>query len=391
MIYNFDERIERANTNCLKYDDSLKRFGKADVLPMWVADMDFKVAPAISEKFKEIVEHGIYGYHIKPAKYYQAIVDWFYKQHSFQVQSEGIYFTPGVVPALSYLIQAYTNPGDGVMVQSPVYYPFFWVIKQNNRQLYNNELVELEGRYTVDFDDFEEKAKHSKLFILCSPHNPVGRVWLKDELAKIAAICLKHNVLIISDEIHNDIVFSPNKHIPIASLSKEVENNTIICHSASKTFNLAGLSTAYVIINDVQLMSKFKNYMKTLYVDELNVFGLEGMVTAYNHCNDWLSEMLQYVKGNYNYLKEFLRDNDLRINVSELEATYLAWLSFKEYRLSNETLRNKVIFDCGLGLNDGPVFGDGGEGFQRINLACPRSILTEALGKIKMNFKDYGL
>jgi cysteine-S-conjugate beta-lyase len=384
MLYNFDEIIPRENTDCLKYDDKLNRFGRNDIQPMWVADMDFRVPVEISAAFRKIVEHGIYGYHIKTAKYNQAIVDWFQKRHSFSFQSENIVFTPGVVPAISYLIQSMTEKGEKIIIQPPVYYPFFWVIHNNQRQVVYNQLLEKNNEYCIDFDDLEEKARDAKILILCNPHNPVGRVWTHHELTRIAEICLRNRVTIISDEIHNDLVFAPNKHIPIATLSPEVDAITITCHSASKTFNLAGLSTAYVITNNQELKKKFKDYMSNLHVDSLNPFGLIGMVEAFTHGQTWLEELIRYIWKNYQYLCQYIQQNIPQIQVTPLEATYMVWLNFKSLKLSDKDLKLLIIDKAHLGLNDGPSFGPGGSGFQRINIACPRSVLQTALENLKL-------
>jgi cysteine-S-conjugate beta-lyase len=386
MQYNFDLKIDRNNTNCLKYDDSLNRFGTNDIMPLWVADMDFRVCPEISERFTQLINHGIYGYHLHAEKYFDAIINWLNTRHQVKVERNDIFFTPGVVPAISYLIQAFTVKGDGVLVQSPVYYPFFSVVKQNERQLFINQLVEKDNKYTIDFDDFENKAKHAKMFILCSPHNPVGRVWTRDELQKMCEICLKYNVLIVSDEIHNDLVFERSKHIATSTLSSEIENITITCHSASKTFNLAALSTAYTIIRNPKLRTTFKRYYSNLHADALNIFGLEAMTTAFTQGQQWYAELLQYLWGNYQFLVSYINKNLPQIKVTPLEATYLVWLDFRAYNLSDAELKKLVIENAKLGLNDGPTFGIGGSGFQRINIACPREFLRKALDRLKTVF-----
>jgi cystathionine beta-lyase len=387
MIQNFDEIIVRDNTDCLKYDAKIERFGTLDIKPMWVADMDFRIPDFISETFHEIVNHSIYGYHFKTDKYYQAIIDWFLKRHEYVIKKEDIFFAPGVVPVLSYLIQALTEIGDEIIVQTPVYYPFFSVIEQNKRKLVVNQLLEKDNKYTIDFDDFERKAKTAKMFILCSPHNPVGRVWTKEELMRIANICLRNKVIVISDEIHNDLVFAPHKHIPFASLSSEIEDITITCHAASKTFNLAGLSTAYIFIKNDQLKRKYKLHQSNLHVDSLNVFGLKGMVEAYNKGESWLAELKEYIRNNYIFLCNQLAANLPKIKVSPLEATYLVWLDFREYNFSDNELKQIIIEKAKLGLNDGPIFGVGGSGFQRINIACPRIVVQNAVEQLGRVFK----
>ncbi len=383
-IQFFDVIIPRKDTQCLKYDDCKKRFGTEDILPLWVADMDFRVAPAITEQALKIVQHGIYGYHLRTEKYYQAVQNWMYKIHNIVINSQDIFFTPGVVPAISYLIQAFSNKGDGILIQSPVYYPFFSVIKDNNRQLLVNQLIEKDNKYYIDFEDFENKVSKSKIFILCSPHNPVSRVWTREELVRMANICKKYNVLIISDEIHSDIVFKPNKHIPLMSLSDEIKDITITCHSPSKTFNLAGLGLGYVVISNYNLKKIFSQYYSTLYADGLNIFAYECMVAAYQQSFEWYSQMLDYVYSNYLFLSEFLKINLPFICTTPLQATYLVWLDFRKLRLNDNELRKTIIEKVKLGINDGPTFGPGGSGFQRINIACPRSTLSEALSRLKV-------
>ncbi|MGC8803441.1 MAG: MalY/PatB family protein [Bacteroidales bacterium] len=381
--YFFDEIIPRRGTNCLKYDDCMHRFGTDDVLPLWVADMDFRVAPAITQVAENIVQHGIYGYHHRTFRYYEAVIHWLQSHHQWRVEPHEIFFTPGVVPAISYLIQALTQPGDGILIQTPVYYPFFSVIKQNHRKLLVNQLVEKDNRYSIDFDDFEKKVQEAKLFLLCSPHNPVSRVWTEDELKQMAQICLKYNVPIISDEIHSDLVFGAHRHIPLATLSDTIKHNTITCHSPSKTFNLAGLGLGYVIIHNASLRKRFHEHYSVLYADGLNVFAYETLVAAYNESEDWYRAMLQYVYDNYLFLKNFIDSELPFIRHTPLEATYLVWLDFRSLRLSDTELRKAVIERAKLGINDGPTFGPGGSGFQRINIACPRAILSEALQRLK--------
>jgi cysteine-S-conjugate beta-lyase len=384
MPHNFDEIIPRDNTNSLKYDDKLNRFGTLDVQPMWVADMDFRVSECITTAFTELVSHGIYGYHIKIDRYYQAIINWFRQRHSYSIDQKGIFFTPGVVPAVNYLVQAFTKKGDKIIVQPPVYFPFFWLVQLNNRQILYNQLVEKNNEYSIDFDDFENKAKEAGMFIFCHPHNPVGRAWRRDELEKIADICLRHKVIIVSDEIHNDLVFAPNRHIPIASLSPEIDNITITCHSASKTFNLAGLSTAYAIMNNDEMQKIFKGFLSLLHVEALNTFGLTAMATAFEQGGSWLDELLQYLWGNYEYVKDYLENNLPALKVSPLEATYMLWLDFRKLQMSDKKLKEFIIKKAHLGLNDGPTFGIGGQGFQRINIACPKQLVSEALEKLKI-------
>ena len=383
MLQIFDEVIPRENTDCAKYDDRQHRFGHADVQPMWVADMDFQAPACVRQALRGLVEHGIFGYHLKTEKYYRAIIDWFQRRHHYAVDPQGIFFTPGVVPALSHLVQALTKAGDGIIIQPPVYFPFVWAIEVNQRRMLQNPLVETKGEYTIDFDDLEAKTREATMLILCSPHNPVGRVWRREELERIAEICLRHDVLILSDEIHNDLVFGPNRHVPIASLSPEVDRITVTCHSASKTFNLAGLSTAYVIIQDPQLRQTYQAGVAPLHVEALNSFGLKAMEAAFTQGEPWLQELLEYLWGNYRAVSSFLKENLPEVRASSLEGTYLVWLDFRGWGLDQKALRELIIEKARLGLHDGPTFGPGGEGFQRMNIACPRRMLQEALDRLK--------
>jgi cysteine-S-conjugate beta-lyase len=385
-MYNFDEIIKRENTGCLKFDDRQNRFGRKDVLPMWVADMDFRTPDVVKETFTKIIEHGIYGYHLCTNEQYQSVINWHARRHNFKFSKSDLFFTPGVVPAISYLIQAFTHPGDKIIIQPPVYYPFFHVTERNNRSLVINQLIEDGNKYYIDFDDLEKKAKDAKMIIFCSPHNPVGRVWQKHELERLAEICLKNNVLMISDEIHCDLVLQ-GKHISLATLAPEVEKQTITCHSPSKTFNLASLATAYVMITNPEHHKTFRNYFSNLHVDGLNVFGYASMEAVYNHGEDWLHQVLEYINANVKTLNEFLQSEIPSVRMFQPEATYLAWLDFRKLGLTKTELRKLIIEKAGLGLNDGPMFGPGGEGFQRINLACPRATLNSAMEKLRSILK----
>ncbi len=389
MPHNFDEIISRENTDCLKYDGKFIRFGTNDVQPMWVADMDFRVPDFITKAFTDLVNHGIYGYHLKTERYYKAIIDWFQKRYNYKTDPKSIFFTPGTVPSLSYLVQAFTDIDDKIIVQSPVYYPFFSVILQNKRQIVFNQLIENKNHYTIDFDDFKKKAKDAKLFIFCHPHNPVGRDWRRDELEKIAEICIKNNLVVVSDEIHNDLVFKPHKHIPLASLNPEIDNITITCHSASKSFNLTGLSTSHVIINNPQMQKTFKKFIKPLEVEALNTFGLMGMVAAFEQGEPWLDELLEYLSKNYNFIKNFFSENLPFLNISPLEATCLIWIDCRKLQLSDKELKELIISKAHLGLNDGPTFGPGGSGFQRMNIGCPLQNIKIALDKLSAALKSY--
>lgn len=383
MRPDFDEIVPRRHTDSVKFDDLEKRYGRPDLLPLWVADMDFRVPDCVTGALQRLVDHGIYGYHLKSPGLLRAIVDWWARRHGYAADPDGIFFSPGVVPALSHLIQALTARGDGIILQPPVYHPFFWAVRANQRRLLENRLREEGGVYTIDFDDLEQKAREARMLILCSPHNPVGRVWRREELERIAEICLRRNLLILADEIHNDLVFPPHRHLPIASLSPEVDRITVTTHAASKTFNVAGLSAAYLLIADPALRESYRKIGDLLHVEALNPFGLAATEAAFRGGEPWLNALLEYLWGNYEFLKEFLARGLPRARVSPLEGTYLAWLDFRDYSLSPQALKACMIEQAGLALNDGPMFGPGGEGFQRMNLACPRATLQEALERLR--------
>lgn len=380
---SFDEVIPRENTDCVKYDDRLNRFGRRDLLPMWVADMDFRTPACVREALQRVVDHGIYGYHLKTEQYYRAIVDWWERRHQHAVDPASIFFSPGVVPAVSHLVQALTTKGDGIIVQPPVYFPFFWAIQVNGRRMLQNQLREHRGEYSIDYEDLERKAREARMLILCSPHNPVGRVWRREELERVADICLRHGVIILSDEIHNDLVFRPVRHVPMASLSPDVDRITVTCHSASKTFNLAGLSTAYVVIKGPDLRQAFKQGSEPLHVEALNTFGLRAMEAAFTQGEPWLDALLEYLEGNYRLVRDDCAEHLPRVRPSPLEGTYLVWLDFRSYGFSPQELKDCIIQKARLGLNDGPTFGPGGHGFQRMNIACPRQVVRQALDQLK--------
>jgi len=382
VLPNFDEIIPRHNTNSTKYDDLQQRYGRPDLLPLWVADMDFRVPDCVTAALRRLVDHGIYGYHVKTAKYTQTIVDWWAHRHRYAVDPVSILFSPGVVPAISHLVEALTSKGDGIILQPPVYHPFFWAVRVNERRIVENRLLERGGIYSIDFDDLDAKAREAKLLILSNPHNPVGRVWRREELERIGEICLRHNVIILSDEIHNDLVFSPHRHVPIAGISPEVDRITVTCHAASKTFNIASLSTAYVMIRDSATRDTFKRVSERLHVEALNPFGLVATAAAFAEGEPWLDALLDYLRGNDRFLREFLATRLPRVKASPLEGTYLAWLDFRDYGFSPEALKDCMIQKARLALNDGSMFGPGGEGFERMNLACPRSVLGQALDQL---------
>lgn len=379
MNYDFDKIVERRNTSCVKWDA-----GDKDVLPMWVADMDFEVLPEILEAVKKRAEHGVYGYTLFSDEYYNAVISWVKEKHNWDIKKEWIIYSPGVVTGLNLIVKALNQVGDKVVIQTPVYYPFYRAIENNGFRVLKNPLKFEDGKYKMDFEDLEKKLKDKrvKTLILCSPHNPVGRVWTKDELKRLGDLCLQNGVTIISDEIHSDIIYKENEHTTFASISKEFENNSIVCMSASKTFNLAGLRTSSLIIPNEVLRRKVINVIDSVGNAEPNAFSECATVAAYNYGKQWLSEMIDYLKGNLNFMKEYINENMPYIKVIEPEGTYLAWLDFRALEMEPNELHEFILKKAKVWFDEGYIFGYEGNGFERINLACPRIILKEALERI---------
>lgn len=382
---NFNIVVNRKNTNCLKYDFAVRRGRPENVLPLWVADMDFKVAPEITQAIKKRVAHGIFGYSEVKEEYFEAVSAWMEQKHGWHVKEDWLVKTPGVVFALAMAVQAFTEPGDAVIIQQPVYYPFSEVIADNGRRIVDNTLeLKEDGKYHINFEDFEQKVKenHVKLFLLCSPHNPVGRVWTKEELKKIAAICRKYDVIVVSDEIHEDFVFN-GKHQVFADLSEDAKNRTITCTAPSKTFNLAGLQVSNIWIANPKLRDKFKKQIAAAGYSQLNTLGLTACEAAYRYGGEWHAELLGYLKSNLNFLREFLQTRLPEVKLIEPEGTYLVWLDFGSLGLTEEQREELLTKKAGIWLDSGAIFGAAGEGFERINIACPRSILKDALERIE--------
>lgn len=387
MKYDFDSVIDRQGTNSIKWSPNWlkKMFGSDDLLSMWVADMDFKCPKPVIDALIERAQHGIYGYSDREDSYFQSIIDWNKRRNQWEVKKEWILFTPGVVPAINYLIQTFCYTGDKVIVQNPVYYPFFSAIKNNGCQEALNALKFDGSRYTMDYEDLEEKAKdpRTKLMLLCNPHNPVGRVWHPDELIRVGEICLKHNVIVIADEIHSDIILKDNKYTPFASLSDSFSQNSITCTAPSKTFNLAGLQVSNIIIPNEILRNRFSNILENNSISIPNTFGIVALEAAYNYGEEWLEQLLEYLNGNMEFIDQFVKNNLPEIKFIKPEGTYLAWLDFSGLKLDEKELENWMQRELKLALDEGYIFGKGGEQFERINFACPRSILEEALTRIE--------
>ena len=382
---NFNEVINRKNTGSIKWDTMAEHGMKEDVLPLWVADMDFKAPVGVMEALLERVEHGIFGYTLPTDSYYDAVINWMDRRHDWKILKDWIIIAPGIVPAIYFAVQTYTKEGDGILVQRPVYNPFSEAVERNGRKLINSPLVVRGDRYEMDFEDFEKKIVNNKvkLFILCSPHNPVGRVWTKDELVTIGDICLKHHVLVLADEIHHDLVFKRIRHIPFANLGSKYGNICITCTSSSKTFNLAGLSISNIIIENKEIRKKFNLYLESIAMGNSNIFGIIGSEAAYNTGEAWLVELLDYIEGNKKLVQEFMAKKMPLIKVIDSEATYLLWVDFRGLGMEKEKLEKFLAEEAKLWLVSGDIYGDEGRGFERINLACPRSTLEKGLKQLE--------
>ncbi len=391
MKYNFDEIIDRRGTNALKWGPKLieKYMGvKGEgLLPMWVADMDFRCPQSVIDSIKERAEHGIFGYSMPLEDYYSALNYWYTKRYHWDIKPQWVINSPGVVPALNFIIRALTNPGDKIIIQQPVYYPFKKAIENNERETVNNPLVMKEDKYVMNYEDLEEKAKdpNTKMMILCSPHNPVGRVWKKEELRKLGEICNKYNVIVVADEIHSDLVLPGNKHTTYGVLGKEFENNSVICTAPSKTFNLAALQTSNIIIPNKEIKQKInKEYIKSFTMPPFpNIFGIAAVPAVYSpEGEEWLEQLLIYLNDNAEFIGDFVRDNMPNVRYTKPEGTYLAWLDLREVESDYEVLERKIK-EAKVVLDGGSMFGSEGRGFIRINYACPRSVLKEGLIRIK--------
>lgn len=388
--FNFDEIIDRTNTNSLKYDFAAERGKPADVLPLWVADMDLKAPAKVLEALEKAVQHGIFGYSDTKQSYFDALQNWFASRFDWNIQSDWLVKTPGVVYAIAMAIRSLTNEGDSVIIQQPVYYPFHQMVVKNNRKLINSPLVYKGGSYQIDFHDFETKIVENnvKMFILCSPHNPVGRVWTKDELITLGDICLKHNVVVVSDEIHADFVYEGNRHMIFANVKPEYLQNTITCTAPSKTFNLAGLQVSNIFIANPDIRKKFQAEMNKSGYSELNTLGLIACQAAYEHGGEWLDELKKYLAGNLAFIRDFVKQRLPKIHLVEPQGTYLVWLDFTELGLTEEQREHLIVNKAKLWLDSGVMFGKDGEGFERVNIACPCATLQKAFEQLERAVKD---
>ena len=391
-MYDFDKVIDRHKTNSMKWDGLKSSYGRDDLLSLWVADMDFAASSAITKALQERVSHPIYGYMYCSDEYYESIIGWMQRRHDWKVEKEWIVFTPGVVPALSYAIRALTKPDDNVIIQSPVYHPFYHTVEYNGRNVITNPLIYKDGRYFMDFEDLESKIdSKTKLLLLCSHHNPVGREWTKEELRRLGEICLKHNIIIISDEIHFDLVYKGHEHTVFAKISSEIRENCIICTAPSKTFNLAGLQISNIIIPNDEIRKKYKNELEKDHIVRPNIFGQGALVAAYDESEDWLDSLMNYLEENKDFFIEFIEKRIPKLKVVKPEATYLLWVDCSDLGMNSEELRDFFLNKCRLALNNGEMFGKEGRLFQRFNIACPRSTLKEALIRIEKNIKEINI
>lgn len=380
MSNNFDEIIDRKNTDSIKYDFAVRRGKPEGILPLWVADMDFKTPPAVIEALTAKSAHGIFGYSENSQDYVEVLQHWFLNSFDWKVEPSWLVKTPSVVYALCTAIRALTEKGDAVLVQQPVYYPFSESVLINERRLIINQLVYSEDRYFIDFEDFERQIVENqvKMFILCSPHNPVGRVWAKDELIRMGDICIKHGVIVVADEIHADFVYSGHQHFVFANLKPEFSDITITCTAPTKTFNLAALQISNIFIENKMIRHKFKQEVAKSGYSQLNIMGIIACKAAYSSGHEWLAELKIYLTANLTFIRNFLSNKLPQIKLIEPEGTYLVWLDFKALGLTSQQLEDLIVNKANLWLDAGEMFGSGGEGFQRINIACPRSILERA-------------
>lgn len=382
MKFNFDEIIDRRGTNSVKWNLPDK---DSDVIPMWVADMDFRVAPAIKEALQRRVEHDIFGYVSVPEAYYQATIDWFSRRHHWTIDRNWILYTSGVVPAISAIIKGLTQPGDKVLIQTPVYNCFFSSIRNNGCEIAENPLKRTGDTYQIDFEDFEKKLKDDnvKIFLLCNPHNPAGRVWTREELELINELCLKHQVIVLSDEIHCELTMPGVDYTPFASISKEAQDNCITCISPTKSFNIAGVQIANIVINQPTWQKLIDKAINVNEVCDVNPFGVESLIAAYREGEEWIEELRKYLWGNYQELCNFFKENLPQLKVTKLEGTYLVWVDIRATQSLSDTLTERLLEEGKVWVNSGTMYGENaGEGFVRINIACPRSRMMEGLRRM---------
>lgn len=383
MQYDFDSVVDRSRNHAAKYDERIKKFGTSDVLPLWVADMDFRTAQPIIDALHERAEQGIFGYTTRPDFYFDAICGWQERRHGWKIDKSLIGFCLGVVPALSTIVRLFSEKGDKILIQTPVYSEFYDVVELLDRTVVENPLVKQGDTYVVDFDDFEKKLPGVKIFLLCSPHNPVGVVWSREDLKRMAELCIRYGVLMVSDEIHSDLVFWDKKHIPTASVSPEIANSIITCISGTKTFNLAGLQASSVVYPNKAYKEKFESFWFGMDVHRNNSFSLVAMEAAFNRGDEWLEQLIKYLEGNFIFIRDYCKENIPKIVPNVPDATYLVWLDCTRLGMDNAELRRFMIEKAKVGLNEGYTFHHSLSGYMRLNAACPRSLLMQAMEQLK--------
>lgn len=383
--YNFDEMVDRRGTSCLKYDFGMKRKGRDDLLPLWVADMDFKLPDEILEDLHRRIDHGIFGYTEADEEYFAAVDRWFFNHHGYHVEPETVTVGCGVVYGLATGVKAFTEVGDAILIQQPVYYPFREVIEDNGRHFINNQLHYEDGRYTIDFEDFEKKIVDNKVkvFILCNPHNPVGRVWTRQELEQMGDICLRHGVVIMDDEIHCDFVFPGYQFTSFMNLDEKYRKNLVLYTSPSKTFNVAGMQPANIIIPNEELRTAYRRANAAAGYSQGNVMGMTAVKAVYTKGDAWVKELVEYIDGNKEYMKEFVKANFPKAQFVEPEGTYLIWIDFSGYGFTDEELEHVMVEEAKLWLDCGKVFGPATAQFERFNIACPRATVVQAMEQLK--------
>lgn len=383
MNYNFDEIIDRKGTNSVKWDAVESRWGRKDLIPMWVADMDFRTAPFVVEALRKRLEHEVLGYTFACKEWAESIIDWLKERHGWTIREEMLTFTPGIVRGLAFAIQCFTEKGDKVMVMPPVYHPFFLVSQKNEREVVYSPLILKDGQYHIDFDRFRKDVQGCKLLVLSNPHNPGGRVWTKDELSQIADICYDNGTLVISDEIHADLTLPPFKHPTFALISEKARMNSLVFMSPSKAFNMPGLASSYAIIENEEILHRFRTFMEASEFNEGHLFAYLSVAAAYSHGTEWLDQVIAYIKGNIDFTEGYLKENIPAIKMIRPQASYLIFLDCRELGLTQDDLNQLFVEDAHLALNTGTTFGKEGEGFMRLNVACPRATLVQALEQLK--------
>lgn len=383
MKYDFDSVVDRTVTDCEKYSNNKQVFGTDDVLPLWIADMDFLSGDFILEALKRRAEHGVMGYTCRCDSFWCAVMDWLEKHSGWKIEKQWLKFSPGVVAGVVFAMLSNSKEGDGILIQPPVYHPFANVIRANNRKIINNPMVWTESGYEIDFADFEEKVKQAKVFIMCNPQNPTGRVFTKQELTKMGEICVKHNIVVVCDEIHMDFVYKPHKYIHFADLDKRFADISVTLSAPSKSFNIAGLCTAYAIIPNENLRNKYDTEMTKIHCDNSNIFGVEALKAAYTvKGEEWMSQILDYLQGNIDFVLNFLEEKLPRVKCIKPEATFLLWFDFRDLKLPQGQLNEILVKDAKLGMNCGTMYGVEGEGFMRVNIGAPRKTIERAMTQL---------